>query len=102
MSSTREVRDWSVSQSERDGVGRGTYFLVAGTEEPALILASPALVEDVTHFLWVGVERQGRTHEGRRDGSLKWMPCSAPVLCTIVRSSTSENERLDICRGARQ
>ena len=78
------------------------YFVVTGTRKPAGELAFRALVDDVAHFLWVGVEGQRRASNRGCDGYFKRVPRSASVFRTIVRSPTSEDECLDTSRGIRQ
>lgn len=100
--STSTMRE-SVSQSDRQkkqkqDIRPGTYFVVAGTKKQANTLAFCALVDDVGHFIWVGVERQRGTHRGRRNGNLKRVPCTASICCTVVRSSTGKNECLGVCK----
>ena len=78
-----------------------TYFVVAGTKEQANSLAFCALVEDVAHFICVGVERQRGTHCGGFNRNLKRVPRAASICCTVVGSTTSEDECLDVCRLAK-
>jgi len=104
MSIIREASRSVPRQSlERSGhVDRKTYFVVACTEKYSDILTFHPLVEDVAHFLCVGVEGERSAPLHRWDGNLKQVPRSAPIFCTVVRGSTSEDKCLDGCRGIRQ
>ena len=90
------MHEMPVSQSEKGRyIGHGTYLVAACTKKYANILASCALVDNVVHFLWVGMERQRGTHSGRCNGNLERVPRAASICCTVVRSSTSEDECLE-------
>ena len=75
---------------------------MAGAKEQTNTVTFRTLIEDVAHFLWVSVEGQRRAHHRRCDGNLKRVPRSAPIHCTVVCSSTSEDECLDARRPLRQ
>ena len=95
-------QDWSgVSGSESKHLGSGTYLIVTATKKYANTLTFCALVENVARFLRVGVEGQRRVHERRRNGNFERVPRPASIFCTIMRSSTSEDECLEVCRGVR-